>query len=41
MNKAYDTVLIRHAQSLFNEATGIASEKLSLNMSWDELIQHT
>lgn len=35
----YDIVLIRHAQSLFNEATIKASNKLGLdNLTWDELI---
>lgn len=38
MNKKFDTVLIRHAESLFNEATFKVSDQLKLNLSWDELI---
>lgn len=39
--KKYDIVLIRHAQSLFNEATQKAAAQLSLqHLGWDELIEH-
>lgn len=40
MNKKFDTVLIRHAESLFNEATFRVSDQLKLNLPWDGLIQH-
>lgn len=39
--KHYDLVLIRHAQSLFNEATCIQANALNLqHLSWDELIEN-
>lgn len=36
----YDIVLIRHAQSLFNEATIRETSRLGLShLSWEELIE--
>ena len=40
MNQNYDVVLIRHAQSTFNEGTEKAIEELQLNSSWWELVKH-